>query len=115
MAAGKNKGVIMDEKKFEKILDSRKFEEPSPDLVRKIIVASLSQKKKPGFSIVAWFADIINEINLSKPVFAAVPLMLAIVLIAGLTIGFSNPVEKRIAVLEQINLQDFLYVKGELP
>lgn len=107
--------MIMDEKEFEKILDSRKFEEPSPDLARKIIVASLAQKKKPGFGIAAWFADIINEINLPRPVVAAVPVMLAIVLIAGLTIGFSNSVEKRIAALEQINLQDFLYVKGELP
>lgn len=115
MAARKNKRVIMDEKEFKKILDSRKFEEPSSDLARKIIVTSLSQKKKPGFGIAAWFADIINEINLPKPVFAAMLVMLAIVLITGLTIGFCNPVEKRIAALEQINLQDFLYVKGELP
>lgn len=105
----------MDEKKFEKILNSRKFEEPSPDLAQRIITASQSQKKKESFNIAVWFADFISEFNLSRPMYATVQIMLAIVLTVGLTIGFYNPVEKRIAEQEQIHLQSFLYVKGELP
>ena len=105
----------MDEKDFEEILNSRKFEEPSPDLAQRIIDASLLQEKKPRFKIVAWFANFFNEFNLPKPIYALMPFSLVIVLIIGLFLGFSNPVEKRISKQEQIHLQDFLYVKGELP
>lgn len=106
---------MMDEKDFEEILNSRKFEEPSPDLAQRIIDASLLQAKKPRFNVFNWFALFLNEFNLPKPVYAAMPFSLVIVLIIGLLIGFSNPVEKRISKQEQIHLQDFLYVKGELP
>ncbi len=105
----------MDEKDFEEILNSRKFEDPSSDLAQRIIDASLLPREKPRFDILDWFEDFLNEVNLPKPIYAVMPFSLVIVLLIGLFIGFSNPVEKRISKQEQIHLQDFLYVKGELP
>jgi hypothetical protein len=101
--------LVAEQSHFEKVLETRKYEEPNDDLAQGIISASLRQRKKGSFSLGAFFSDSIAELSLPKPAFIAVS-----ILVIGLAIGFSDPFGSESTEQEQMDLQEFLYVEGEL-
>jgi hypothetical protein len=107
--------LLADEERFEEILKSRRFEEPSRDLPDRIISASQRGKKKtPSPSGIGGFlSELLWEFRLPKPALAAVSALLICFLIIGFAIGFSNQTEAMSAEPYQTNLEDFLYYEGE--
>ncbi len=103
-----------DQEHFERILKTRKYEEPGVDLAQRIITASLHQKKKSFFSLGSLLSGVLGELRLPKPALTAVYVLMIFVLMIGFGIGFSDPMGSALAEQEQINLQEFLYDEGEV-
>lgn len=104
--------LLADEKRFERVLKTRKYEEPSRDLAERIILASLRQKKARS-TIGGFFSELLWEFTLTKPALTAVSVLLISALIIGFVIGFSNPMGPVPTEQYQTNLQAFLYYEGD--
>lgn len=105
---------MADHAQFEAILQARAVEDPGPDLTQRIIAASLRRKKKAGFSIGAFFSELLAEFTLPKPARSAVSMATILLLLIGIAVGFSDPVETLVAEQDQTSLQEFLYYEGEV-
>ena len=106
--------LVQDEKRFERVLKTRRYEEPSRDLVERIISAALPKKKKAPRNFSVFFSEALREFSLSRRAFAAVSVSLVFTLIIGFTIGFSN--SSRYVSTEQYEtkLEDFLNYEGDV-
>jgi len=106
--------LVEDEKHFEGVLNTRKYEEPSRDLAGRIVAAALPKKKKAQRNFGVFFSDVLSEFSLSRRAFAAVSVSLIFTLIIGFTIGFSN--SSRYVSTEQYEtkLEDFLNYEGDV-
>lgn len=100
--------LLTDQEHFERVLKSRKYEEPRSDLAGRIISASLHQEKRASLTIGAFFSELFAGFNLRRWALTVIA-----VLIIGLAIGFSNPMGSLLAEEDQTNLQEFLYHEGE--
>ena len=106
--------LLTDEERLERVLKTRKYEEPSIDLSERIISASLHKKKKARRSLGGFFSDLLWEFSLPKPALTAVSVSLIFALIIGFAIGFSNPSGYMSTHQYQTNLEEFLYYEGEV-
>jgi len=104
--------LVEEEKRFEGVLNTRKYEEPGRDLARRIVAAALPKKKKAQRNFGVFFSDVLSEFSLSRRAFAAVSVSLIFTLIIGFTIGFSNPSGYASAEQYETNLEDFLNYEG---
>ena len=102
------------EERFEGVLNTRKFEEPSKDLAGRIVAAALPKKKKAQRKFGMFFSDILSEFSLSRRAFAAVSVSLVFILIIGFTIGYSNPSGYTSAEQYETHLEDFLNYEGDV-
>lgn len=107
------RALLGDEKCFEEVLKTRKYEEPDRDLAERIISASVYKKKKTQDIFRGFFSDLLWEFSLPRPARTAVFVSLIFALIIGFAIGFSNPTGSVSAEQYQTNLEDFLYYEGE--
>lgn len=107
------RALLGDEKCFEEVLKTRKYEEPDRDLAERIISASVYKKKKTQHIFRRFFSDLLWEFSLPRPARTAVFVSLIFALIIGFAIGFSNPTGSVSAEQYQTNLEDFLYYEGE--
>jgi hypothetical protein len=105
---------LEDEKRFEKVLKTRKYEEPNRDLAGRIIAAALPGKKKAQRNPGVFFSEVLRELSLSRRALAAVSVSLVFTLIIGFTIGFSNPSGYASAEQYETNLEDFLNYEGDV-
>jgi hypothetical protein len=96
--------------RFEEVLRARRYEEPTPDLARRIISAALRRRKKPSPGLAAFLAACFADFRLPKPVLTAVA-----VLIVGFVVGFLLSPEQGLVGQEQSDLQEFLYAAREVP
>jgi hypothetical protein len=106
--------LVEDEKRFEKILNARKFEEPSKDLPGRIVAAALPGKKKARRNFVMFFSDALSEFNLSRRTFAAISVSLIFTLVVGFTIGYTNLSVYNSAEQYETHLADFLNYEGDV-
>ncbi len=106
--------LVQDEERFEGVLKTRKYEEPSSDLAGRIIAAALPKKKKAQRNLGAFFSEVLGEFSLSRRGLAAVYVALIITLVIGFTIGFSNPSGYASAEQHETNLEDFLNYEGDV-
>lgn len=106
--------LIAEEEHFERVLKTRKYEEPSSNLEQRIISSSLLRKQKTPFSIGAFIPALLDEFRLPRPALAAISVVMVVVLIIGFAIGFSNPAGSVMTEQEQTNLQEFLYYEGDI-
>jgi hypothetical protein len=106
--------LLEDEKRFEKVLKTRKYEEPNRDLAGRIIAAALPGKKKAQRNPGVFFSEVLRELSLSRRALAAVSVSLVFTLIIGFTIGFSNPSGYASAEQYETNLEDFLNYEGDV-
>jgi hypothetical protein len=106
--------LVEDEERFEKILETRKYEEPSKDLAGRIIAAALPRKKKARRNLGVFFSEVLREFSLSRRALAVVSVSLIFTLIIGFTIGFSNPSRYASAEQHETNLEDFLNYEGDV-
>ena len=106
--------LVEDEERFEGILKTRKYEEPSRDLAERIAGAALPRKKKAQRNLGVFFSEILREFSLSRRALTAVSVSLIFTLIIGFTIGFSNLSGYVSAEQYETNLEDFLNYEGDL-
>jgi hypothetical protein len=101
---------LAEQKQFEKLLKTRRYEEPSSNLVQRIVSLSLQQDKKSPFSL-GWFLSKLfaDELYLRKPALIVVSILMIVALGVGFFIGFSNPTVQVLTGQRQTNLQEFLY------
>jgi len=106
--------LVEDEKRFEGVLNTRKYEEPSRDLAGRIVAAALPKKKKAHRNFGVFISDVLSEFSLSRRAFAAVSVSLIFTLIIGFTIGYSNPSGNVSAEQYETHLEDFLNYEGDV-
>jgi hypothetical protein len=106
--------LVEDEERFEGILKTRKYEEPSRDLAERIAGAALPRKKKAQRNLGVFFSEVLREFSLSRRALTAVSVSLIFTLIIGFTIGFSNLSGYVSAEQYETNLEDFLNYEGDL-
>jgi len=106
--------LVEDEKRFEGVLNTRKYEEPSRDLAGRIVAAALPKKKKAQRNFGVFFSDVLSEFSLSRRAFAAVSVSLIFTLIIGFTIGYSNLSGYTSAEQYETHLEDFLNYEGDV-
>jgi len=106
--------LVEDEKRFEGVLNTRKYEEPSRDLAGRIVAAALPKKKKAQRNFGVFISDVLSEFSLSRRAFAAVSVSLIFTLIIGFTIGYSNPSGNVSAEQYETHLEDFLNYEGDV-
>ena len=106
--------LVEDEKRFEEVLNTRKYEEPSRDLAGRIVAAALPKKKKEQRNFGVFISDVLSEFSLSRRAFAAVSVSLIFTLIIGFTIGYSNPSGYTSAEQYETHLEDFLNYEGDV-
>ena len=106
--------LVEDEKRFEGVLKTRKYEEPSKDLAGRIVAAVLPRKKKVKRNLGVFFSEVLSEFSLSRRAFAAVSVSLIFTLIIGFTIGYSSPSRYASAEQYETNLEDFLNYEGDV-
>ena len=106
--------LVENEERFEGVLNTRKFEEPSKDLAGRIVAAALPKKKKAQRKFGMFFSDMLSEFSLSRRAFAAVSVSLVFILIIGFTIGYSNPSGYTSAEQYETHLEDFLNYEGDV-
>ena len=107
------RALLADEQRFEQVLKTRKYEEPSNDLAERIISASQPKTKKVQRSLSGFFSELLSEFSLPKPAVTALSVSLVLVLIIGFAIGFSNPTGSVSTEQYQTDLQELLYYEGE--
>lgn len=108
------KKLVEDEKRFEGILKTRKYEEPSRDMAGRIVAAALPKKKIAQRNFGVFFSEILSEFSLSRRSFAAISVSLIFTLIIGFTIGYSNPSGSVSTEQYETHLEDFLNYEGDV-
>ncbi|MFC1812404.1 hypothetical protein ACFL03_06895 [Thermodesulfobacteriota bacterium] len=106
--------LVEDEERFEGVLRTRKYEEPSSGLAGRIVAAALPGKKKAQRNLGVFFSEVLREFSLSRRALAAVAVSLVFALIIGFTIGFSNPSGYASAEQYETNLENFLNYEGDV-
>ena len=106
--------LVEDEKRFEGVLNTRKYEEPSRDLAARIVSAALPRKQKVQRNFGVFFSEVLSEFSLSRRAFAAVSVSLIFTLIIVFTIGYSNPSGYASAEQYETHLEDFLNYEGDV-
>ena len=102
------------EERFEAVLNTRKFEEPTKEFAGRIVAAALPKKKKAQRKFGMFFSDMLSEFSLSRRALAAVSISLIFTLIVGFTIGYSNPSGYTSTEQYQTHLEDFLNYEGDV-
>lgn len=108
------RALLAEEERFERVLTTRRYEEPSRDLAKRIASAAQPKKKEIWPSLVGFFSELVWEFSIPKPALTAVSVSLILVLILGFAIGFSNPIGSVSTEQSQTDLQEFLYYEGEV-
>jgi len=104
--------LLVEHEHFEKVIKTRRYEEPSVNLAQRIISASLQQKAPLSFG--SFISELLNEFRFPKPALSVLSIVMILVLIIGFTIGFSNPSESVLTAQEETSLQVFLYDEGDV-
>ena len=106
--------LVEDEERFEGVLKTRKYEDPSRDLAGRIVAAAMPRKKKAQSNLGVFFSEVLREFSLSRRALTAVSVSLIFTLIIGFTIGFSNPSAHVSAEQYETSLEDFLHYEGDV-
>jgi hypothetical protein len=106
--------LLAEEERLERVLKTRKYEEPSRDLAERIVSASLSMRKRGRHGLSRFLSELVWEFGLPKRALTAFSVSLVLVLILGFAIGFANLTGSVSTEGSQADLQEFLYYEGEV-
>jgi len=108
--------LLVEQEKFETVLKARKYEEPSADLVQRIVSLSWHQDKKSPFGLSLFLARLFSyEFDFPKTALLVGCTVMIAALVTGFVIGFSYSPGSMLTNETQVNLQDFLHSKGDVP
>jgi hypothetical protein len=104
------------DEQFERVLKTRKYEEPSDHLGQRIVSLSLYRDKKSPFSLGLFLSRLFaDEFYLPKPALIVVSILAVIALVTGFFIGFSNTKGQVLTDQRQAKLQEFLHYEEGVP
>jgi hypothetical protein len=104
-----------DHDNFEKLLHTRRYEEPAGNFAQRIISVSSQQTQKDPFSLRSLIAGLIDEFHIPRPALALISLVMLLALTIGFTIGFTNPNGSSVLNnTEEPQLQAFLFDEGDV-
>jgi hypothetical protein len=107
--------LLTEQERFERVLRTRKYEEPSGNLAQRIVSLSSGQDKKSPFSLGLFLSKLFtDEFCLPKPALIVVSILIAAALMVGFIIGFSNSTGSALTGQSQANLQEFLHYEGDV-
>jgi hypothetical protein len=107
--------LLAEYEQFERVLKTRKYEEPSNNLVQRIVSLSLHQEKKSSFGLGLLLSRLFaDEFYLPKPALIVVSILMIGALMIGFLIGFSSPTGTTLTEQRQANLQEFLHYGGDV-
>lgn len=111
----KLQALLAEHKQFERVLKTRKYEEPSGNLVQRIVSLSLYQDKKSRFSLGLFLSRLFaDEFHLPKPALIVVSILTITALVTGFFIGFSTSTRSMLTDQRQANLQEFLHYEEDV-
>lgn len=107
--------LLAEYEQFERVLKTRKYEEPSDNLGQRIVSFSLNQDKKSPFSLGLFLSRLFaDEFYLPKPALIVVCILMISALMIGFLIGFSSSTGTTLTEQRQANLQEFLHYEGDV-
>ncbi len=107
--------LLAEYEQFERVLKTRRYEEPSDNLARRIVSFSLRQDKKPSFSLDLFLSRLFGgEFYLPRPALIVVSILMIVTLGIGFIIGFSNSTGSISTDQRQTSLQEFLHYEGDV-
>jgi hypothetical protein len=89
--------------RFEAALSARVYEEPSPDLARRIVSAARRRERNVSIGIIEFLVSCFRDLRVPAPVFTT-----AAVLVLGVVLGLWLPAESVVADPESSEAQTFL-------
>lgn len=102
--------LLAEQQQFERVLKTRKYEEPSGHLAQRIISLSLHQDRKSPFPLGLFLSRLFaDEFCLPKPALIVISILMILTLGIGFFIGFSNSTGSMSTDQRQANLQEFLH------
>ncbi len=109
------RAFVAEQEKFERLLKTRKYEEPSDNLAQRILEASLQQEKK-GFSGIGLLLSglFTDEFRLAKPALILISILMIVTLGIGFFIGFLNSTGSMLTDQKQATLQEFLHCEEDV-
>jgi hypothetical protein len=107
--------LFAEQEEFERILKTRKYEEPSSNLAQRIVCLSDPQNIKAPSRLGLFFSGLFaDNFYLPNPAFIVVSIFMVTALMTGFFIGFSNPTGSTSTDQGQANLQAFLHYEGDV-
>jgi|SRR5581483_2053795 len=99
------------EQKLEAMLQSRRFEPPSPDLAERIVRKARPLPQHQMISLTQWMKELFAEFHLPRPVYVLVS-----TLIFGFVVGLTLPQYTTNADdADSVPIQSFLYADEDVP
>ncbi len=109
------RGSLTEQERFERVLKTRRYEEPSGNLAQRIVSLSLHHDKKSPFSLGLFLSRLfVGEFYLPKPALIVVSILMITALLIGFVIGFSNSTGSISTDQKQANLQEFIHYEGDV-
>lgn len=104
-----------DHDNFERMLQTRRYEEPADNFAQRIISGSLQQRQRAPFRRGSLIAGLIDGFHISRPALAIISLAMLLALTIGFTIGFTSSSGSSVLIsTEETNLQSFLFDEGDV-
>jgi hypothetical protein len=108
------RALLAEQEKFERVLRTRKYEEPSGNWVQRIVSLSYPQDKKSPFGLGLFLSRLFaDEFYLAKPALILSSALMITALVIGFVIGFANSTGPILTDQRQASLQEFLHYEGD--
>lgn len=102
-----------EEKRFESILEGRTLEAPALNLSQRISNAAIHQAQEPCKSNGLPVMEFLSFFGFSRPHLIVLTALIALILLTGFIIGYTNPFKSQTAISS--NISEFLpYYNGEI-
>ncbi len=102
--------LLAEYEEFERVLKTRKYEEPSSNLGQRIVSLSLHQDKKSPFDLGSFLSRLFSdEFYLPRLALIVISILAIIALMTGFFVGFTNLSGQVLIDQRQANLQEFLH------
>ena len=97
------------EQKLEALLQSRRVEPASPDLVERIVLQARRIPQNQTIPLTQWMKRLFSEFHLPRPVS-----VFACTLILGIVVGFNSPLDTPADDGDAMHVQSFLYADEDM-
>ncbi len=107
--------LLAEQEQFERVLKTRKYEDPNSNLVQRIISRSLHQEERSPSDIGLFLSGLLaDEFRLPKPALILISILMIVTLGIGFIVGFSNSTTSILTDQRQANLQEFLHYEEDV-